>query len=180
MIKYEIWWFPICACHIERVAISKSNFFDLFTTVVSNVYISGCILAREIIFRYSCRELAAQQDWSLEIFFWLRGGLGGRVYPRPTRFFQFFEKVARESCSNMYDFILEMCEIQFRTFWCLQNFFSTKGVGARGFSVNPPRKISGQQKSRRSPILLQYWLGELLGNVSPNILLAMSISLGVY
>ena len=33
----------------------------------------------------------------------------------------------------MYDFILEMCKIQFRTFWCLQNFFSTKGVGARAF-----------------------------------------------
>ena len=47
----------------------KVTFFYLSTTVVSNFYISGCILARVIIFRYSCRELAAQQDWSLEIFF---------------------------------------------------------------------------------------------------------------
>src|SRR6266581_3230279 len=54
----------------------KKLLFYLSTTVVSNVYISGCILARVIIFRYSCRELAAQQDGSLEIFFLLRGGGG--------------------------------------------------------------------------------------------------------
>src|SRR6266496_6658860 len=65
----------------------KKLLFYLFTTVVSNVYISGCILARVIIFRYSCRELAAQQDRSLEIFLWLSGGGGGSVYPRPTPFF---------------------------------------------------------------------------------------------
>src|SRR6266568_2230069 len=84
----------------------KKLLFYLSTTVVSNVYISGCILARVIIFRYSCRELAAQQDCSLELFFWLRGGGGEgveRVYPRPTRFFSFLKKLREK--------VVQMCMI---------------------------------------------------------------------